>query len=96
MDGGHDISVGGQAMRWKTKRNLPRYDKVQYKLIFKNTNITHRKVSQQVAAFVDEEDKPILIEVNITKIDDSPDNINDEATTRRFLKPRLADFNSHI
>lgn len=106
--GNNDISVGGQVMRFKTKKNLPRLDKVQYKLIFKNANIANSKVIQQVISPVldDSEDKPVVIGVNIapkepaaiaffkkmTKtIEDSPDKMDEEFLSRRFLKPRLMD-----
>ena len=34
------VGIVGQAMRKKTKKFLPKYDKVQYKILFKNEKIT--------------------------------------------------------
>ncbi|TNV80917.1 hypothetical protein FGO68_gene12796 [Halteria grandinella] len=37
-----EIVVGGQAMRTKFKKNIPKHDKVQYKLIFQNESISSK------------------------------------------------------
>lgn len=73
------VGIVGQAMRKKTKKFLPKYDKVQYKILFKNEKITSNNLPlsdiNHLQNMLIQPPTPAHIEINLNGNNNQMDNI---------------------